>query len=101
MKNNILNLFFDDDDDFEKKTIDGIDDLTKPIPSGLDFVCKKYDKYAEGGKTEIYDECSKNNSTDKNTCESNIKCEYINSACKYKERNLQDLKKYSISRIYK
>ena len=80
-------------------TVDGIDDLTKPIPSQLSFLCKKYDKYADGGATEIYDECSKN--TKKDTCESNIKCEYINSACKYKERNLQDLKKYSISRIYK
>lgn len=106
-KNNILNIFthvinpYNVDNIPPMKTIKDITDLRQPIPSQLSFVCKKYDKYAEGGETEIYDECSKN--TNKDTCESNIKCEYEDDSgpCRYKERNLQDLKKYSISRIYK
>ena len=105
-KNNILNLFYNDDlkDSSDNiKTIVGITNLNDDIPENENF-CKKYDKYDNNNKAiqTPLDECSKNSGSGRQkVCESNYKCEFKEEECKYKERNLQDLEKYSITRIYK
>lgn len=49
--------------------------------------------------TTIYNECSKFNNN-KQLCKANLKCEWKDPNCKYKKRTNNDIKKYSIMRIY-
>jgi len=65
------------------------------------YLCEPFDPKNTNHQTSttIYNECSKFNDT-KQLCKANLKCEWKDPNCEYKKRSNDDIKKYSIMRIY-